>query len=493
MFSYNLIYVYLRAKKYNEYDWNTYLGFFDRQNGDLLFENNYKEALATGGNRIKKWMNFIKKRRQDLKDADDYKVVDSLLQVVIVATYKEPLEILESSIGSVADSSFDPKKIILVLATEERDKEHAQHCSQKLIQKYGDIFHSFYTYMHPKNLPNEVPGKGGNITYSAKQVAKDLTAQHIDPSDVIVTTLDADNRVHKDYFANLAFHYLMCIDRKKKSYQPLPLVYNNVWSVPVFNRLSAISSSFWHMIQSGRPDKLRNFSSHSQSLDALIDMDYWNTLSIIEDGHQYWRAYFCYNGDHEVVPTFMPIYQDAVENVTYFKSVVCQYKQLRRWAWGCSDIAFVIDRMMHKGKKISFFQNALQLFRLIEGHFMWATAPLIITMAPFMPGLVNDGFNNTILAHNVPVMLSNMFSIALVGIFASIWVQIVMIPKPPKNIFIRISAFFQWIVFPISTILFGAAPAIDAQTRLLFNKRLDFNVTEKVRKVRPPKEVLLHQ
>ena len=58
------------------------------------------------------------------------------------------------------------------------------------------------------------------------------------------------------------------------------------------------------------------------------------------------------------------------------------------------------------------------------------------------------------------------------------------IPKKIKtNFWGRLSRyalmFLQWIIFPITMIIFGSIPAVDAQTRLMLGKYMGFNVTEK--------------
>lgn len=486
-FSYYLIYAFYQAKQYNTYDWQRIMRYFDDDallQSDIVKYQSQKHHL--------KLLTHIDHQKKVLRECGQLKSSQNIKHVIIVATYKEPVEILRSSIGSLRDAHYDLNNVFVVLATEERDKEQATTNASILEKEFGQSFGAFFHVMHPKDLPDEIPGKGGNISFAGNFIATEMQKRGIDPSDVILTTLDADNRAHPHYFANLTAYYLMQKDRKKKSYQPLPLFYNNIWNVPAINRITAISSSFWHVIESGRPDRLRNFSSHAQSLEALIEMNFWSKTTIVEDGHQYWRAYFHFNGEHQVIPTFIPIYQDAVENNTYFSSILCQYKQLRRWAWGCTDIPFVIVNMIKKRQQISL-SKLKPLYRLIEGHLMWATAPIIITIAPFVPNIFNRGFQNTVLAYNLPHTLSYIFGFALVGIGISMMVSLFTLPKPPKDWRIRISAVLQWGLFPITTILLASLPALESQTRLMLNKRLDFNVTAKIRKNAPPKHVSLQQ
>jgi hypothetical protein len=96
------------------------------------------------------------------------------------------------------------------------------------------------------------------------------------------------------------------------SYQPLPIYTNNIWDAPAPMRVIATGNSFWNIVLGLRPHMLRNFSSHAQSMAALIDTDFWSVRTIVEDGHQFWRTYFRFDGRHEVYPIFTPIFQDAV-------------------------------------------------------------------------------------------------------------------------------------------------------------------------------------
>jgi hypothetical protein len=473
VFAYYLLLGMIRARKTMRVDFARYL--------TVLHKPEFSAILGRASADEQELLSPYYAEYQSFPLSDRHKAED-LWQVVILATYKEEINILDQSIGALAKSDYDLKRVIVVLATEERDHERGMENGRILHEKYNAAFGGFWVIEHPKNIAGDLPCKGSNIHFAGKEVAKRLTEEGVDPSKVLITTIDADNIVHPQFLATLAFVYLCTPNRKKRSYQALPLLFNNIWQVPIFNRLIALTSTFWHMIQSGRPNRLRNFAAHAQPLDALIEMDFWNPTSIVEDGHQFWRAFFQFKGDHEVIPLFMPIYQDAVQEETYWETLKAQYIQLRRWAWGSTDISFVILNWWKNRDQLPFWVTLRRLYLLVEGHYMWATAPIIITFSTPVPRMLNQAFGQSVEAYNFGFILGIFFNLALVGIFVSILASLMMLPKPPQGWTLKLSVIFMWFLLPFTTIIYGALPAIDAQTRLMLNQRLEFSVTKKIRK-----------
>lgn len=144
-------------------------------------------------------------------------------------------------------------------------------------------------------------------------------------------------------------------------------------------RVIATGNSFWTIISSMRPHTLRNFAAHSQPLDALVEMGFWSRRSIVEDGHQFWRSYFYFSGNYSVVPIHVPVYQDAVMADTLRKTLVAQFKQLRRWGYGVSDIPYVAVRLFTKSRNVPFFEGLARFVRLVDSHVTLATTAILVT------------------------------------------------------------------------------------------------------------------
>jgi len=418
---------------------------------------------------------------------------DDIYHAIIIATYNEHRDILEPTIQSVLASNYDMDKVIFVLAYEERGGAHVAIQANELIKDYKSKFGHAFAVKHPKDLPNEVVGKGGNITYAAKKLEDYLKQHKIAPRNVIVTTLDSDNRPHVNYLAALTYTFLVSPDPIHVAYQPIPEFTNNIWDVPAPMRVVATGNSFWNIILSLRPHMLRNFSSHAQSMQGLIETDYWSVRTIVEDGHQFWRSYFAFEGKYEVYPIYLPIYQDAVLDKSYRKTLKAQFIQMRRWAYGASDIAYVADKAWFTPNKISKTDKFFKFMRLLEGHISWSTAPLILAFAAFIPAWFNP---EDFTANQLPIVASRIQTVAMLGILITFFLSVKTLPPKPKRYKKHRSIWMvlQWVYLPLTSIVYSSFAAINSQTRLMFGKYLDkFDVTEKGYKTESGKTLTGHK
>lgn len=402
-----------------------------------------------------------------------------IFHVFMIACYNESKDIIEPTVQSVLDSDYDLSKIALVIAYEERGGPDIKRTTTELIRQYGDKFAFAEAVEHPADIPREIVGKGGNITFAGRVLKKRLDKLGMDPNKVLVTTLDSDNRPHPNYLSGLTYTYCLTQEPKYISYQPIPMFTNNIWDAPAPMRVIATGNSFWMVIQSLRPHILRNFSAHAQSMAALIDTDFWSVRTIVEDGHQYWRTYFRYDGKHDVYPIYLPIYQDAVLAEGYKRTFKAQFVQLRRWAWGCSDIAYVATKGFFTKNNIPKWRVTMKLARLMEGHLSWATAPPLLLFSAFIPILFNP---DDIAANQLPNLVSTIQRVAMVGILITLFLSFKALPPKPdrykkhRNIFMAL----QWVMLPLTGLLYNSASALYSQTRLFLGKYLDkFDVTEK--------------
>lgn len=406
----------------------------------------------------------------------------ALYNAVIIATYNEDYAVLAPTIQSVIDTSYDNKKIILTIAYEQRGGEAIKQTVNELKKEFGKHFLVFHLVEHPSDLPGEVIGKGGNITHAGRFLKQWLIDQKIDSKNVIVTTLDSDNRPHKTYFDYVTYEYIVNEDRKHLSYQPVSLFMNNIWDVPAPMRVIATGNSFWNIISSMRPHTLRNFASHSQPMDALEEMDFWSTRTIVEDGHQYWRSYFYFGGNYAVLPIYVPIYQDAVLSNTYGKTLKAQFVQLRRWAYGASDVPYVATRIFTHKRNVPLYGGIARFVRLLDGHVTLASVSLLVAFGGWVPLWINSDAARSIPAHQLPDVVSVIQQIAMIGLFITVFLSFKMLPPRPERYKRRRNVLMlaQWVLMPLTAIIYSAISALYSQGRLFMGRYLDkFDVTDK--------------
>ncbi len=428
------------------------------------------------------WMEKLKTLR--LSSGQAWK---NIYHLVILPTYKEEERIIRESLDSLIKSDYPKEKIIIALATEERAGESAEKMAKNIEKKYANKFFKFITTHHPKDIAGEISGKGSNVAWAGKETKKLIDQLKIPYKHVLVSSYDIDTKIYPQYFSCLTWHYLTEKNPERASYQPIPIYNNNIWSAPAFSRVVSTSNTFWQMIQQERSEKLTTYSSHAIPGPVFFEVGYPSNV-VSDDSRIFWRAYLYYDGDYRVVPIYYLVSMDAVMAKNFWQTIINQYKQQKRWAWGCDEIPYILFGFC-KNKKISFSKKISHAYTIIDGFWSWATAALLLFMLGWLPiFLGGKHFNFTILSFNLPILTGRIMTISMVGMFVSAILSTVLLPPLPEGIS-RLAGWrkksfvlLQWLFLPVTLILFGSLPALDAQIRLMLGRYMGFWVTEKVRK-----------
>jgi cellulose synthase/poly-beta-1,6-N-acetylglucosamine synthase-like glycosyltransferase len=337
--------------------------------------------------------------------------------------------------------------------------------------------------VHPDGLPGEIKGKSANASYAVQAVMPELARLGIPVEHVIVSNFDSDTVVHPQYLARVTYEFLTAEKPYQSSYQPIAIYNNNIWDAPAFIRVVSVSNSFWQFTESSRPDRLRTFSSHSMTLKALVDVGFWKKDLINEDGFIYWQCYLHFKGDYKVIPLFVPISLDTCLADTTWQTFKNQYKQKRRWAYNVEYYPHLVPKLLFGDAP--FWDRMYKLYQYIEGNFNWATASILISMLGWLPLFLGGGaFLETNVAFNLPQLTKTLMTIATFFLIFSVYINLVLLPPRPKRYSVWRSAmmYLQWFLVPLTSVIFGSLPAVEAQTRLMLGMYLEFWVTPKARK-----------
>lgn len=415
----------------------------------------------------------------DIKEFPDWKKVH---HVILITTYKEPLHILERTLKAIADQTFETKQISVVLATEEKENEADRNKKTKALKtKFANKFANLFVTTH-KLQKGEVVGKASNERYAAIWVKKELVEKRkMDINYMTVTSCDADHKYHRQHFAALTYKFLDDPQRYNRFWQAAIMFYNNIWELPAITRVPNTLGSIWNLSQLPRRDRLINQQNYSLSFKLLDEVDYWDPDKIPEDWGIFFKAYYKKQGKVEVEPLYLPLHVDAAQSTSPLKTLKNQYEQYKRWAWGVSDDPWIIKQYF-KTKGISFWDKTMRLIYVIWSHFLWPVNWFVITIGLTLPTLLNPRFGKTSLGYSVPKLSSFVLTVALSFLIIMVILDNIYKPKKPKNfpVWRAVLTPFEFILMPIAGFFFSALPGLDAHTRLMLGKYLEYKVTEKV-------------
>lgn len=404
--------------------------------------------------------------------------------LILLPRYNESLSVIGPSIEAIINSNYPKDKIFLAVGLEEKAKQEITADILDYLKKSSSQIAGIFTTIHPYGLPNEVPGPGTNRNWMVKNAVAELKKRHIDPKNVIVTTLDADFVIHQQFLPGALHKYLSTPEntRDKRSYTGSFLYYNNYWSTPAPMRLIAVGTAFWQLAEMVGSDKYMNFSSMSINMQSLLDIGGWMPDKVNDDSGFFWKAYFHYKGNYKVLPHFIPITADAVLDTTLVKTFQNQYLQLKRWAYGVEHVPFIFTEYF-KSQDLDFWDKTDKLLFAIWGYLRWGMLALFVTFASLFIPIINPGYRQSAVAINLPIISSWMLTIAFFGLFATIFVHEKTAPPRPKSwgIMKKFWSYIQWLLLPIIMVTISTLPAIDAQTSLMFGRYLEFRTTNKAR------------
>ena len=402
-----------------------------------------------------------------------------VVHAVLIPTYTEPYEILRATVRAIVESDYPADNKVIAIITRETDRPGWDNV-RRLQEEFGPRLRGFFHIKDPL-LPGIVPGKSAAMAYGGPVLKRELERIDLDPRHVVVTDLDSDFRVHPQYFAYITYRYVLDQGRMDRIYQPIPMFHNNLWRVPTAIRVMASACTQWQMFLQSRPDRLVAFSSYSMSLDLVARVGYWDDDVIPEDSRFYWKAFFTTAGRLKMVPVPLPIYGDAPQSRDWSSTHVNQYNQIRRWAWGVSDLPYVTVRLLRR-KDIPPWLRARRYGYMVFNHLAWSTLPVLLLFGAAIPRLLSFDWSLTTTAADLGAITVGLVNVTLLNIALLIWVESRLNPPRPRgwNLLRQTWSYFQLVSYPLVGLFLSVLPALEAQTRLMLGMYLEYQVTEKV-------------
>ena len=182
---------------------------------------------------------------------------------------------------------------------------------------------------------------------------------------------------------------------------------------------------------------------------------------------------------------YITVSMDVAYGNNIWRTMMVQYKQKRRWAWGVENFPFLVEGF-RKNKKIPISKKLKRSFHLLESHVTWAVWAVILVLIGPLPILFGGVFfSQTAIAFNLPKITGLLFRFTVLTSLTWIFLSWTILPPRPKGVswFKNIILILEWFFVPFIILILGSLPALDAQTRLMLAKYMEFNPTLKGNKV----------
>lgn len=411
-----------------------------------------------------------------------------LHHLVVFPTYREPIEVLEESLRYLCAQDFPLRRVGVLIAFEARDPD-AREKARLLQRRFGPHFGQFWTTFHP-DRPGEVRGKSSNLAYAVPWAKRLLVEEFGVPIErVVVTICDADSRLHPKYLSALGYQYLTRPHGERCLYQGAVLFHANLSRLAgVFRALNGLYSAML-LARLPRKHTLVTQSTYSLGLAAAARVNYWDVDVIAEDSHMFFKVFFGLGPGVTVHPIYLPVWADAAEGRDHWATLLAHYRQARRWAWGVSDVPYVLWQTLQQ-RRIPAWLRAVRAGHYIQEHLLWATHWFVLVgglkFLPWAAPLYAESAQAAILGQAASTVLMACLPCLFVVLWVDQRVRRHHAPRaaPPAAPATAPLDLVHWLAIPLSALAASVMPAVDAHTRLLLGRGLEYQVTEKVAAVR---------
>lgn len=414
-----------------------------------------------------------------LSEAQKFNKFGEMSHVGIIPTYTESVHKLRETLQSLKEQTFPTKRIFVVLAMEEREKE-AKEKATILIKEFQGIFGDIFATFHP-DIEDEVKGKSSNQAYGGRAAYEKLVlGKKIDINYSTTSSVDADSIFDRQYFSYLTYKFLKnSRKRHNKFWQSATVYYNNFWRVPAPTRIISFFGSLWRTAVLVQRSRLIPNSTYSLSFRMLKEIDFWDTDVIPEDYRIFFKAFYRLKGRVWVEPIFLRTSMDAAMSQDYVRSLKNKYDQEHRWSWGVSDDPLFIKWWLTV-PGIPFARKTVVLFNVLLDHFLWPVNWFIITVAANIMPFVNPVFTRTTIGYNLPRLAGFILTITLVSLISMIILDYRNNPKHAHSTFRKLIFPLEFLLLPFAGFFLSTLPAIISHTTLMLGKRIEYKVTEKL-------------
>jgi hypothetical protein len=221
-------------------------------------------------------------------------------------------------------------------------------------------------------------------------------------------------------------------------------------------------------------------STYSLTWWVARRVQFWDVDVVPEDSHMFFKVWLHLGRRVRARAIHLPVYADAAEGATTFGTLASTYQQIRRWAWGVSDIPYLALESL-RAQHIPWHIRLARVWWYVEEHLVWPSHWFLLTLGGLLPPLINPGYARTALAISQTSAVSTLLGLCLPSLVLAIVGDVLLRwwTDDETNLWKVLTGLVGFVTLPLMGLALVALPAVDAHTRLLFGRSLAYQVTEK--------------